>query len=105
MNLQVPPNLNSDDYQAYIGAGINDWGGVSPLTIDYVNPEAPWPALAQLKERTAAEGYELKPRLPVYPEYFLGTGRYLDPGLRANVEGLTDQEGYVKGGIQRYAGQ
>ena len=105
MNLQVPPNLNSDNYQAYIGAGINDWGGVSPLTIDYVNPEAPWPGLAQLTERTAAEGYELKPRLPVYPEYFVGTGRYLDPGLRTNVESLTDQEGYVKGGIQRYAGQ
>ena len=105
MNIQVPPNLNSDDYQAYIGAGINDWGGVSPLTIDYVNPEAPWPGLAQLRERTGAEGHELRPRLPIYPEYFLETDRYLDPSLTAQVESLVDHKGYVKGGIQRYAGQ
>lgn len=105
MNIQVPPNLNSDDYQAYIGAGINDWGGVSPLTIDYVNPEAPWPGLAQLRERTGAEGHELRPRLPIYPEYFLETDRYLDPSLTAQVESLADHKGYVKGGIQRYAGQ
>ena len=105
MNIQVPPNLNSDDYQAYIGAGINDWGGVSPLTIDYVNPEAPWPGLAQLRERTGAEGHELRPRLPIYPEYFLETDRYLDPSITDQVESLVDHKGYVKGGIQRYAGQ
>jgi FO synthase len=105
MNVQVPPNLNSDDYQAYIGAGINDWGGVSPLTIDFVNPEAPWPGLPQLRERTGAEGYELKPRLPIYPEYFMNTENYLDPSIKAKVNGLTDDKGYVIGGIQRYAGQ
>ena len=105
MNVQVPPNLNSDDYQAYIGAGINDWGGISPLTIDYVNPEAPWPGMAQLRERTASEGHELRPRLPIYPEYFMETGRYLDPSITAQVKSLADHKGYVKGGIQRYAGQ
>ena len=105
MNIQVPPNLNSVDYQVYIGAGINDWGGISPLTIDYVNPEAPWPGMAQLRERTRAEGYELRPRLPIYPEYFVETDRYLDPSIRAKVNGLADHKGYVKGGNQRYAGQ
>ena len=71
VNIQVPPNL-SEHYERYIDAGINDWGGVSPLTIDYVNPEAPWPQLAELQRRTEAAGYELRPRLPVYPEYFAG---------------------------------
>ncbi|MCH7606904.1 MAG: 7,8-didemethyl-8-hydroxy-5-deazariboflavin synthase CofG, partial [Chloroflexi bacterium] len=67
VNIQVPPNLSSSNYQMYLGAGINDWGGVSPLTIDYVNPEAPWPAIADLRDRTRAMGFELQPRLPVYP--------------------------------------
>ena len=76
-NVQVPPNLSASDYDLYLDAGINDWGGVSPLTIDYVNPEAPWPLLAELRRRTLSRGFELRPRLPVYPEYFLGTGEYL----------------------------
>ncbi len=105
VNLQVPPNL-SENYERYIGAGINDWGGVSPLTIDYVNPEAPWPQLAELERRTGAEGYELRPRLPVYPEYFAGGSQWpLPPALREKLLRLTDSEGYVKGGINRYAGQ
>ena len=103
-NVQVPPNLSADNYRIYLDAGINDWGGVSPLTIDFVNPEAPWPALAQLKEQTEAAGFQLKPRLPVYPEYFLTTGDYLPEGLRAKVRTLADDDGYVRGGIQRYVG-
>ena len=103
-NVQVPPNLSADNYQIYLRAGINDWGGVSPLTIDFVNPEAPWPALIQLKEQTEAAGYQLKPRLPVYPEYFLDTGDYLPEELRAHVCALADDDGYVRGGIQRYVG-
>ena len=103
-NVQVPPNLSADNYRIYLDAGINDWGGVSPLTIDFVNPEAPWPALTQLKEQTEAAGFQLKPRLPVYPEYFLETGDYLPEDLRARVRGLADDEGYVQGGIQRYVG-
>ena len=107
-NIQVPPNLSASDYEIYLDAGINDWGGVSPLTIDYVNPEAPWPGLAELRDRSQAKGFELRPRLPVYPEYFaensLGTNAYLPAPLRQKVAALADAEGYVKGGIERYAG-
>ena len=103
-NVQVPPNLSADIYHIYLGAGINDWGGVSPLTIDFVNPEAPWPALAQLREHTESAGFQLKPRLPVYPEYFVDSGEYLPNELRARVSALADDDGYVKGGIQRYVG-
>ena len=103
VNIQVPPNL-SENYERYIGAGINDWGGVSPLTIDYVNPEAPWPRLAELERRTAAAGYRLRPRLPVYPEYFAGGSRWpLPAALKDKLLRLTDRDGYVKGGMQRYA--
>ena len=102
VNIQVPPNL-SEDYERYIGAGINDWGGVSPLTIDYVNPEAPWPQLAELERRTRQAGYELRPRLPVYPEYFANDSQWpLPPPLKEKLLRLTDESGYVKGGIRRY---
>ena len=103
-NVQVPPNLSADNYQVYLGAGINDWGGVSPLTIDFVNPEAPWPALRDLRDRTAAAGFQLTPRLPVYPEYFLTTNEFLPEGLKSKVMALADEHGYVRGGIQRYVG-
>ncbi len=103
-NVQVPPNLSADDYQVYLDAGINDWGGVSPLTIDYVNPEAPWPALRELRARSQSQGFELRPRLPVYPEFFLDTDRYLPAPLRNRVLAMSDADGYVKGGMQRYVG-
>ena len=103
VNIQVPPNL-SEDYERYIHAGINDWGGVSPLTIDYVNPEAPWPQLSELRRRTEAAGCELRPRLPVYPEYFANGSQWQWPSpLKDKLLRLTDQDGYVKGGMQRYA--
>ena len=102
-NLQVPPNLSAETYQIYLDAGINDWGGVSPLTIDFVNPEAPWPALTELKTKTEAAGFQLRPRLPVYPEYFLNTKEFLPDALHRKVTALADAEGYVKGGMQRYA--
>jgi len=102
INIQVPPNLSAQDYQIYLDAGINDWGGVSPLTIDYVNPEAPWPGLSDLRDRTLAMGFELRPRLPVYPEYFVNTDQYLPTALRAKAIALADGDGYVKGGMQRY---
>ena len=103
-NVQVPPNLSADNYRIYLDAGINDWGGVSPLTIDFVNPEAPWPALTQLKAQTEAAGFQLKPRLPVYPEYFLNTSDYLPEGLRGKARALSGDDGYLRGGIQRYVG-
>ena len=104
VNIQVPPNLSANDYHVYLDAGINDWGGISPLTIDYVNPEAPWPGIAELRDRTRSMGFELRPRLPVYPEYFVSSDSYLPTGLKSRVARLADSEGYVKGGVQRYAG-
>ena len=102
VNLQVPPNLSYDDYPIYLMAGINDWGGVSPLTIDFVNPEAPWPQIADLRENTEALGFKLRPRLPVYPEYVTGGYEFIPEPLRERVLSLSDEEGYVKGGIDRY---
>ena len=69
MNIQAPPNLTPDGYELYLEAGINDWGGISPLTPDFINPEAPWPALALLQQKSAQAGFELKARLPIYPEF------------------------------------
>ncbi len=69
MNIQAPPNLNAPYYEDLLDAGINDWGGVSPLTPDYINPEKPWPHLEQLRQRSQSKGFELRPRLPVYPEF------------------------------------
>jgi len=104
-NLQVPPNLSAENYQIYLDAGINDWGGVSPLTIDFVNPEAPWPALTELRAKTEAAGFQLRPRLPIYPEYFLDTKEFLPDALHQKVSAMADSEGYVQGGMQRYAGR
>jgi FO synthase len=69
VNLQAPPNLNAPYYEDLLDAGINDWGGISPLTPDYINPEKPWPHLDQLRARTEAKGFQLRQRLPVYPEF------------------------------------
>jgi FO synthase len=69
VNLQAPPNLSDPDYEELLDAGINDWGGVSPLTPDFINPERPWPHLDELERRTRAKGFQLRQRLPVYPEF------------------------------------
>ena len=89
-NVQVPPNLTAS-YEIYLDAGINDWGGVSPLTIDWVNPEAPWPHLEELAARTSAAGFELRPRLPVYPEYI--NEEWIDRDLVVDVRAASDQDG------------
>ena len=89
-NVQVPPNLTGH-FEIYLDAGINDWGGVSPLTIDWVNPEAPWPHLDELRERTEAAGFELRPRLPVYPEYIVED--WIDKRLYADVVAAADRDG------------
>ena len=102
-NVQVPPNLSYDDYPAFLLAGINDWGGISPLTIDYVNPEAPWPQITDLRRRTEDLGFVLKPRLPIYPEYVVEKDEFLPEPLADRIRSLADSEGYVKGGIDRYA--
>jgi FO synthase len=69
MNIQAPPNLSDPDYEELLDAGINDWGGISPLTPDFINPERPWPHLAELERRTRKKGFALRQRLPVYPEF------------------------------------
>ena len=89
-SIQVPPNL-TESYEIYLEAGINDWGGVSPLTIDWVNPEAPWPHLDELQHRTRAAGFDLRPRLPVYPRYI--NEEWIDPGLLGDVRAAADGEG------------
>ena len=81
MNIQAPPNLTPDGYELYLEAGINDWGGVSPLTPDFINPEAPWPTLQLLQEKSAQAGFELKARLPIYPEFIHQGDKYLPPSL------------------------
>ncbi len=91
-NVQVPPNL-TEDFSVYIDAGINDWGGVSPLTIDWVNPEAPWPALERLEAVTSAAGFDLRPRLPVYPEYL--TSDWIDSALLPQVVERSTPDGYA----------
>ena len=98
MNIQAPPNLTPDGYELYLDAGINDWGGVSPLTPDFINPEAPWPSLRTLQEKSLQAGFELKARLPVYPEYIRQGDKYLPPRLRSFVESLCDAQGLVKNG-------
>ncbi len=101
-NIQVPPNLTAHDFQKYLEAGINDWGGISPLTIDYVNPEAPWPQISVLRAYTEAAGHELRPRLPVYPEYLLHHLEYIAPALRDRLRMAADPDGYAKGGLARH---
>jgi len=96
MNIQAPPNLTPDGYELYLNAGINDWGGVSPLTPDFINPEAPWPALQLLQQKSAEAGFELKARLPVYPEYVLQGEKFLAPALLPYVEALCGADGLVK---------
>jgi FO synthase len=96
MNLQAPPNLNPAALVEMIAAGINDWGGVSPVTRDHVNPEAPWPALDRLARETAAAGKLLVPRLALYPEYVQAPERWLDPALRTPVLRAMDAEGFAR---------
>ncbi|WP_317443906.1 bifunctional FO biosynthesis protein CofGH [Streptomyces collinus] len=90
--LQAPPNLVDAEYERLIGAGVDDWGGVSPLTIDHVNPERPWPQIEELTERSRAAGFELRERLCVYPEFVRRGEPWLDPRLRPHVNALADPE-------------
>ena len=85
VSVQAPPNLSPDDHALLLAAGLNDWGGMSPLTPDYVNPEAPWPHVSALGGTCAAAGYALRPRLPIYPTYVARPG-WLDDALRPAVD-------------------
>ena len=92
VHVQAPPNL-SDDFGVLLDAGIDDWGGVSPLTADHVNPERPWPALERLRQVTEARGFALAPRLTAHPEFVRDPDRWIDPGLHFAVLDRSDAEG------------
>ncbi len=97
MNIQVPPNLSPNVYGRYIDAGINDWGGISPVTIDHVNPEFPWPSISSVKTATEERGRRLRARLPVYPEFLKG-GFITSDRLLQCVNLITDESGLVREG-------
>jgi FO synthase len=103
VNVQAPPNLSYDEFPRLLDAGINDWGGVSPVTIDHVNPEAPWPELERLRRATEGRGLELAARLPIYPEYVADLSRWCEPEVatavrqRADASGLGREDGWAAG--------
>jgi 7,8-didemethyl-8-hydroxy-5-deazariboflavin synthase CofG subunit len=100
VNIQAPPNLNAPYYEELLEAGINDWGGISPLTPDYINPEKPWPHLEQLRRRTESKGLELRQRLPVYPEFLPSVlskpGRQISGLLAARLESACGGDGLAR---------
>jgi FO synthase len=97
MNIQAPPNLSFERYPELLNAGINDWGGISPVTPDHVNPEAPWPQIARLAQATEDAGYNLVERIAAYPDYVQDMQRWQSPELRRNVMAAVDAEGFARG--------
>jgi len=92
MNIQIPPNLSPKSYQSFLSVGINDWGGVSPLTPDYVNPEFSWPEIKKIEENSKKAGFKLRCRFPVYPEFF----SFLNSELKEKISTLEDEQGFVR---------
>jgi FO synthase len=96
MNIQAPPNLSPGVLEQIVGAGINDWGGVSPVTPDFVNPEAPWPHLGHLADETAKAGKVLVERLAIYPAYALDIDRWIEPQLQPQLRQAIDGAGFAR---------
>ena len=94
MNLQAPPNLSYADFPRLLEAGINDWGGISPVTKDFINPEAAWPQIAKLRAETEARGFKLRERLALYPE-FVQSGKFLSTSVRERARRLADADGFA----------
>jgi 7,8-didemethyl-8-hydroxy-5-deazariboflavin synthase CofG subunit len=94
MNLQAPPNLSYADFPRLLEAGINDWGGISPVTQDFINPEAAWPQIAKLRAETEARGFTLRERLALYPE-FMTSGNFLSARVRERAYRLADADGFA----------
>ncbi|MGY5148102.1 MAG: 7,8-didemethyl-8-hydroxy-5-deazariboflavin synthase subunit CofG [Candidatus Nitrosopumilus sp. bin_7KS] len=92
MNIQIPPNLSPKSYQSFLSVGINDWGGISPLTPDFVNPEFSWPEIDKVDDYSKKAGFDLKCRFPIYPEYF----SFISKELRDKISIIEDEEGFVK---------
>ena len=97
MNIQIPPNLSPKSYQSFLEIGINDWGGISPLTPDFVNPEFSWPEINQVENNSKKAGFDLKCRFPIYPEFF----SFITKKLRDKIAVIQNEEGYVKEGYWR----
>jgi FO synthase len=95
VSVQAPPNLSPDVYPRLLAAGLDDWGGISPLTLDHINPEKPWPLIRDLRRATEAEGYAFRERLAIYPAY-APRAEFLDESLRPRVAALVDADGLVK---------
>ncbi|MGA2423643.1 MAG: 7,8-didemethyl-8-hydroxy-5-deazariboflavin synthase CofG [Terriglobales bacterium] len=102
MNIQAPPNLSDPHYADLLDGSINDWGGVSPLTPDFINPERPWPHLDQLRQQTEAKGFELRQRLPVYPEFAEQAAAHSDL-LAQRLSSAANAEGYAQNRTKRAA--
>jgi FO synthase len=94
MNIQAPPNLSYDDFPRLLEAGINDWGGISPVTKDFINPEAAWPQIARLQAETESRGFVLRERLALYPE-FVRREEFLSPRVRDRVGALSGADGFA----------
>ena len=92
MNIQIPPNLSPKSYQSFLSIGINDWGGISPLTPDFVNPEFSWPEISKVDEYSKNAGFDLKCRFPIYPEFF----SFISKELRDKMSVIENKEGFVK---------
>ncbi len=92
MNIQIPPNLSPRSYQNFLSVGINDWGGISPITPDYVNPEFSWPEIKKVDQNSKNAGFSLKCRFPIYPEFF----SFLSKELRGKISFIENEEGLVK---------
>jgi 7,8-didemethyl-8-hydroxy-5-deazariboflavin synthase CofG subunit len=101
MNIQAPPNLSAEGYDRLPAAGLNDWGGVSPLTPDHINPERPWPAVAELRRRTEAAGYALRERLAIYPEYARRPD-WVDARLHERIDRMIDIDGLVRAELEKW---
>jgi 7,8-didemethyl-8-hydroxy-5-deazariboflavin synthase CofG subunit len=95
VNIQAPPNLSDENYPFLLRAGLNDWGGISPLTRDYINPEKPWPHIESLRTQTAVAGYQLKERLCIYPEVVL-RDEFASEEIARRIGSLADDDGYAK---------
>jgi FO synthase len=95
IQIQAPPNLAPGLIELLLRAGVSDWGGISPVTVDFINPEAPWPTLSELRRRTEAVGQRLVERLPIYPTH-LERPEFIDPAVRDAALGLASDDGYAR---------
>ena len=101
VSLQVPPNLNSDHINQLAQSGINDFGGISPVTKDYVNPEAAWPEIAKLNKITSKSKQTLKPRATLYPKYFTDLKSFSTPRISSKLLQITDSQSFIRSDLWR----